>query len=60
MKDEKLIIDLSNSLFGREKNSTKYGRDAFRFNHPGSPGGRRSGQVVWLLVRYIWSSRATQ
>ena len=21
---------------------------------------RRSGQVVWLLVRYIWSNRATQ
>ena len=20
--------------------------------------GRRSGQVVWLLVRYVWSSRA--
>jgi len=23
-------------------------------------GGRRSDQVVWLLERYIWSSRATQ
>jgi hypothetical protein len=23
-------------------------------------GGRRSGQVVWLLVRYVWSSHATQ
>jgi len=61
MKDEKLIIGLSNSLFGREKNSTKYVRDAFRFNHPGTPCGRQAQQPSGVAARavYIWSCRAT-
>ena len=53
MKDEKLIIDLSNSLFGREKNSTKYGRDAFRFYHPGSPGRRRAQRPGGVAARAV-------
>ena len=61
MKDEKLIIGLSNSLFGREKIQQNTG--ATRFDSTiqvARAGGRRSGQVVWLLVRYVWSSRTTQ
>ena len=61
MKDEKLIIGLSNSLFGRKK--TQQNTGATRFDSTiqvARAGGRRNGQVVWLLVRYIWSSRATQ
>ena len=61
MKDEKLIIGLSNSLFGREK--TQQNTGATRFNSTiqvARADGRRSGQVVWLLARYGRSSRATQ
>ena len=54
MKDEKLIIGLSNSLFGREKNSTKYGRDAFRFNHPGSPDGRQAQRPGGVAARAVY------
>ena len=61
MKDEKLIIGLSNSLFGREKTQQYTG--ATRFDSTiqvAWAGGGRSGQVMWLLVRYVWYSRATQ
>ena len=53
MKDEKLIIGLSNSLFDREKNSTKYGRDAFRFYHPGSPGRRQAQRPGGVAARAV-------
>ena len=53
MKDEKLIIGLSNSLFGREKNSTKYGRDAFRFYHPGSLGRRQAQRLGGVAARAV-------
>jgi len=53
MKDEKLIIGLSNSLFGREKNSTKYGRDAFRFYHPGSLGRRQTQRPGGVAARAV-------
>jgi len=53
MKDEKLIIGLSNSLFGREKNSRKYGRDAFRFYHPGSLGRRRAQRPGGVAARAV-------
>ena len=62
MKDEKLIIGLSNSLFGREKNSTKYERDAFRFHHPGSPGrqqAQRPGGVAARAVCLVQPRHAT-
>ena len=60
MKDEKLIIGLSNFLFGHEKNSTKYVCDAFRFNHPGTPCGRQAQLPGGVAARavYIWSCRA--
>ena len=57
MKDEKLIIGLSNSLFGREKNSTKYGRDAFRFYHPGSLGRRQAQRPGGVAARAVWSAQ---
>ena len=63
MKDEKLIIGLSNSLFDREKNSTKYGRATFRFYHPGSPGRRqaqRPGGVAARAVCLVQSRHATE
>ena len=57
MKDEKLIIGLSNSLFGREKTQQYTGATRFDSTIQVSrAAGGRSGQVV----RYVWSSRATQ
>ena len=53
MKDEKLIIGFSNSLFGREKNSPKYGRDTFRFYHPGSPGRRQAQRPGGVAARAV-------
>ena len=54
MKDEKLIIGLSNSLFGREKKSTKNGRDVFRFNHPGTTGERRAQRPCGVAAREVY------
>ena len=59
MKDEKLIIGLSNSLFGHEK--TQQNTCATRFDSTIQvlrASGRRSGQVVWLRGRYIYGPAA--
>ena len=47
MKDEKLII-------GRKKNSTKYVRDAFRFNHLGTLGGRQAQRPGGVAARAVY------
>ena len=61
MKDEKLI--LAYQIFYSAMKKTQQNTGATRFDSTiqvARADGRRSGQVVWLLVRYVWSSRATQ